>query len=124
MSSGQDDLGSGFTIPKRIPKKRRDSDQPSSSLLSSQSSDRPNRKVLPTRASRSADVELTPEWEGMSKLLSHFYARADAGERMLQSYGIRVNDLPSHHYILLQCVAHIIFIFCHDSLRSAIPRGC
>eukprot|EP00571_Detonula_confervacea_P013933 CAMPEP_0172304572 /NCGR_PEP_ID=MMETSP1058-20130122/5968_1 /TAXON_ID=83371 /ORGANISM="Detonula confervacea, Strain CCMP 353" /LENGTH=2415 /DNA_ID=CAMNT_0013015859 /DNA_START=210 /DNA_END=7457 /DNA_ORIENTATION=+ len=84
MSSDQNNpMDSGFTIPKRIPKKRRDGDPTSSSLLSSQPpgqapSSRPNRKVLPTRASRSGDADLSPEWEAMSKLLSHFYARADA----------------------------------------------
>ena len=81
MSSN--DMGDGFTIPKKIPKKNRGGDAATSSLLPSPKSGqapRANRKVLPTRASRTADAKDTPEWEAMSKLLSHFFARADAGK--------------------------------------------
>jgi len=87
MSSGQEDgqdsMGDGFTIPKRIPKKRKDGAPPSSpSLLPLQAPGqaRPNRKVLPTRASRTSDAKSTPEWEAMSKLVAQFHARADAGD--------------------------------------------
>ena len=82
MSSDQSNsMDNGFTIPKKIPRNRRDSDQVDSSLIPSQQTDstpsRYNRKLLPTRA-RSGDSK-SPEWDAMSKLLSHFCAREDAG---------------------------------------------
>jgi hypothetical protein len=82
MSSDQNNaMENGFTIPKKIPRKRQDSDQLGSLIPSQQTGSPPtrlNRKSLPTKA-RTNDSK-TPEWDAMSKLLSHFCAREDAGE--------------------------------------------
>ena len=80
MSSDPNNLmDSGFTIPKKIPKKKRGGEP------AAQGSEAPpprsSRKVLPTRTSRIAEEKLSsPEWEAMSKLLQSFYTRADCGE--------------------------------------------
>ena len=85
MSSDQNGaLAGGFTIPKKIPRKKRGGDSPASSLPST-------RKSLPTRTSRIADATFTPEWEAMSKLLAQLYARADTGERVAIT-AMRAND--------------------------------
>lgn len=75
-------MDSGFTIPKRIPRKKRDG-EPAGEAPPQRSS----RKVLPTRTSRIAEEKLSsPEWEAMSKLLQSFYARADCGEIRLLNH--------------------------------------
>ena len=94
-----------FTIPK---KKRQDS-TPGSALLPAQQDGqaaqaRPNRKVLPTRASRISDARDTPEWEAMSKLISQFYARADAGKL----HNMHLIFAFYSAYIL--CIVHLITI--------------
>lgn len=77
MSNDQNKtMENGLAIPQKIPRKRRDS---SDRLISTGSiSMRSNRKLLPTKA-RAGDFK-TSEWDAMSKLLSYFLAREDAGE--------------------------------------------
>ena len=70
-------MESGFTIPKKKTPKKDNEDSSSPSKPAGRAA-RSNRKVLPTRASR--EQSLTPEFEAMSKLLTQFYARADAGK--------------------------------------------
>ena len=68
-------MGNGFAIPHKIPRKRRDGGD---RLVSTGSTSiRSNRKLLPTKAR--AGESKTPEWDAMSKLLSYFLAREDAG---------------------------------------------
>lgn len=66
----------GFTIPKK--KKKTQDAGGDSSAAKAPPPARSNRKVLPTRTSRTADAKLeTPEWEAMTKLITSFHARAD-----------------------------------------------
>lgn len=66
----------GFTIPKK--KKKTQDAGGDSSAAKAPPPARSNRKVLPTRVSRTADAKLeTPEWEAMTKLITSFHARAD-----------------------------------------------
>lgn len=95
-----DNQGQGFTIPKKSPPPPSTSASPSPVETSTQAPRpdqvvsstslpppkhplRSNRKLLPTRATRTSDstARNTPEWEGMAKLLSQFHNRADAGEK-------------------------------------------
>ena len=99
----------GFTIPKKLPPQSSSSVSPlvvtsssqpprpdqSSSTTSIPLTAKPlrsNRKLLPTRATRTSDgtARKAPEWEGMAKLLSQFHNRADAGMKCSQNSDIFV----------------------------------
>ena len=113
-----DNQGQGFTIPKKSPPPPSTSASPSPVETSTQAPRpdqvvsstslpppkhplRSNRKLLPTRATRTSDstARNTPEWEGMAKLLSQFHNRADAGEKY--NFRITLNVWPSHLILIL-----------------------
>lgn len=126
----------GFTIPKKSPPTP--SSSASSLLVASPSQAqhpdqatsattfppptkpfRSNRKLLPTRATRTSDAStarMSPEWEGMAKLLSQFHNRADAGKNYFLCSGMIV-------YFFIATMSHPSYLH-HRSTNtpvSAIP---
>lgn len=134
-----------FTIPRRSPPPSSSSasslgassssqtprpDQTTSASLPAPQPLRSNRKLLPTRATRTSDANTrkAPEWEGMAKLLSQFHNRADAGER---EYCLTsgqnavlvciINNflliLFYHYFIMSHCTQHY-YLQCHSEIPS------
>ena len=129
-NSGNPIDNQGFTIPKKS--------LPPSSTSASSSTQAPhpdqavssashpplkhplrsNRKLLPTRATRTSDASArkAPEWEGMATLLSQFHNRADAGE----NYFSWISGILDHR-TKLSSLLFCIFIR-HTFLCSVFPR--